>query len=235
MNEESDESGQKPLMDALVYPIRGPGRLLLVIGAVLSAALSYASGFMIIGGVAWLLGLAYFNAFYFNIVESTVSGNDEAPDWPDVSDWAGEIILPMVRTIGVWLISFFPAMVVSALVKGDHPNVWTSPFLWAAMAWGALYFPMAILNVIVGNEMVAAMPHRVLPQIRKALPGYLALAGVLVLAVLASGFLSFSLGKLPLIGGLLSAWIGLYFAMAQARLAGRFYREHLEALETEEA
>ena len=85
-------------MDALGYPVRGSGRILLVIGAALSAVLGFASGFSIFGGIAWLLGLAYFNAYYHSIVESTVSWNEDPPDWPDVSDLAGEMIVPMVRT-----------------------------------------------------------------------------------------------------------------------------------------
>jgi hypothetical protein len=42
------------------------------------------------------------------------------------------------------------------------------------------------------------------------------------------------LGRIPLVGGLLAAGAGLYFMMAQARLAGIFYRDQLGLEEADE-
>jgi hypothetical protein len=53
MHEEIETPERRPLMDALGYPVRGSGRILLVIGAALSAVLGFASGFSIFGGIAW--------------------------------------------------------------------------------------------------------------------------------------------------------------------------------------
>ncbi len=216
----------KPLPDALNYPIRGDGKYLLAIGAGLSALLSFASGAIIIGGAAMIVGLAYFNAYYCNIVESTVSGNDDAPDWPDVSDFAGEILLPLLRTLGVWLLSFLPFLAVVML--RDDDRIWTSPPVWLAIVCGVFYFPMAILNVIVGNEIALALPQHVMPRIRSAFPEYLVLAGLLLAGVVVSVVVASLTAMVPFTGGLLGAGASLYFAMAQARLAGLFYRNHLE-------
>ena len=234
MNEEIETPERKPLMDALGYPVRGSGRILLVIGAVLSAVLGFASGFSIFGGIAWLLGLAYFNAYYHSIVESTVSWNEDAPDWPDVSDLVGEVIVPMVRTAGVFLLSFLPMLGCVMLARKLGGGIWSSPLVWLGILWGVLYFPMAILHVIVSNEMINALPWHVLPKILKAMPGYLLLAGLLLAGLVISVVVEMVLGRIPLVGGLLAAGAGLYFMMAQARLAGIFYRDQLGLEEAEE-
>lgn len=234
MNEEIETPERKPLLDALGYPVRGSGRILLVIGAVLSAVLGFASGFSIFGGIAWLLGLAYFNAYYHSIVESTVSWNEDAPDWPDVSDLVGEVIVPMVRTAGVFLLSFLPMLGCVMLARKLGGGIWSSPLVWLGILWGVLYFPMAILHVIVSNEMINALPWHVLPKILKAMPGYLLLAGLLLAGLVISVVVEMVLGRIPLVGGLLAAGAGLYFMMAQARLAGIFYRDQLGIEEAEE-
>ena len=234
MNEEIETPERKPLLDALGYPVRGSGRILLVIGAVLSAVLGFASGFSIFGGIAWLLGLAYFNAYYHSIVESTVSWNEDAPDWPDVSDLVGEVIVPMVRTAGVFLLSFLPMLGCVMLARKLGGGIWSSPLVWLGILWGVLYFPMAILHVIVSNEMINALPWHVLPKILKAMPGYLLLAGLLLAGLVISVVVEVVLGRIPLLGGLLAAGAGLYFMMAQARLAGIFYRDQLGIEEAEE-
>jgi hypothetical protein len=224
---DADAPEQTPLMDALTYPVRGSGRILLVIGAVLSAVLGLASGAIIIGGFAWLLGLAYFNAYYCSIVESTVSWNDEPPDWPDVSDLAGEIIMPMARMLFTGLIALIPVMILVALRPDDGSSVLAYPGVWLGVLWAAFYFPMAILRVIVSNELVNALPQHVLPAIRRAMPSYLVLTGQLLAAVVISGLVTALTGRLPLIGGLVAGGISLYFTMAQARLAGVYYRNYL--------
>ena len=197
MNEEIETPERKPLMDALGYPVRGSGRILLVIGAVLSAVLGFASGFSLFGGIASLLGLAYFNAYYHSIVESTVSWNEDPPDWPDISDLVGEVIVPTVRTAGVFLLSFLPMLGCVVLARKLGGGIWSSPLVWLGILWGVLYFPMAILHVIVSNEMINALPWHVLPKILKAMPVYLLLAGLLLAGLVISGVIEVLFGAHP--------------------------------------
>ncbi len=156
-----------------------------------------------------------------------MSWNDEPPDWPDVSDLAGEIIMPMARMLFTGLIALIPVIVIVALRPDDGSSVWANPGVWLGVLWAAFYFPMAILKVIVSNELVNAMPQHVLPAIRRAMPSYLVLTGLLLAAFVISGVVTALAGRLPLIGGLLAGGISLYFTMAQARLAGVYYRNFL--------
>jgi hypothetical protein len=223
----SDERTPSLLEDAATYPLRGSGWIMITIGAVLSAVLTLgtiAPGF---GIVAWFAGLAYFTAFYFDIISSTVNGGDECPDWPDITDLMSDIVMPVVRCIGVWILSFLPLIIVIARM-GDDESELRNPAAWAGFAWGAFYFPMAILNVAVGNEMSAALPHRVLPDAIRAMPGYLWLVALLTAVFVLSEIAVVYGAKVPFIGGLLAAGISLYFMMMQARLAGLFYRRELD-------
>jgi hypothetical protein len=224
----SDERELSLLEDAATYPLRGTGWIMILIGSVLSALLSLgaiAPGF---GLAAWVAGFGYFTAFYFEIINSTVNGSDECPDWPDITDFMDDIALPVVRCIGVWLIAFLPLTLVLSRMNVED-NLLTSPAVWAGLAFGAFYFPMAILNVAVGNEMAGALPHRVLPDAIRAMPGYLLMAAMLAAVFVLSRVAAVYGSKVPFIGGLLSAGISLYFMMMQARLGGLFYRRRLEA------
>lgn len=228
---ELDEPDRTPLMDALTYPIRGNGRYLMVTGAVLMALFNLASGAIIVGGIASLFAAAYMNAYYFDIVESTVSGRDEAPDWPDASDLLSDFVLPFLRMWFALLVSFGPLLL--QLFLSDDSSEWGVGNL-LLLGVGAVYFPMAILNIIISNEWSAALPQHVVPRIIKSMPGYLGLTGLLLASLVASYAMNAVLGRVPFLGGLLVAGAWLYFAMAEARLAGLFYRRHLEMEEEDD-
>ena len=221
-----------PVADAFSYPLRRSGWMMIAIGSVFFGILNIGATAPFIGFAAWFAGLAYFTAVYFEIFVSSVNGNDECPDWPDISDILGDIIMPVLRSFGVLFISFLPMMVVLGCM-GDVENRWGNPLVWVAIIWGAFYFPMAILNVGVGNEMAGALPHRVLPAIVRAMPGYLLLAALLAAVFVLSRVAVVFGSKVPFLGVLLSAGISLYFMMVQARLAGTFYLRRMET-ETEE-
>lgn len=227
MTDKTEEPERTPLMDALTYPVRGSGWAMVVIGAVIALLPGLFSGIMYLGPIAWVMGLCYFNAFYFLIVESTVSGKDDTPDWPDVSNITEDLLLPFLRTLRVAVLSFFPLLIV-LYIRDEPRGMWGSPAVWAGISWGVFYFPMAMLNTIVSNDMAASLPHRVLPLIKRGMPSYLVLTGLLVVALLFSRAVTGIMSGVPLIGGLLSAATGLYFMMAEARLAGTFYRRQLE-------
>jgi hypothetical protein len=218
------------LEDAATYPWRGCGWIMITIGALLSAVLTLGTITWGFGIFAWLAGFAYFTAFYFDIINSTVNGDDVCPGWPDISDLMGDIVMPVLRSFAVWILSFLPLFLL-VIRSAEKESGFGGVGVWAALAWGAFYFPMAVLNVAVCNEMAGAMPHRVLPDAVRSMPRYLWLVGLLAAVFVLSRIAAVYGSKVPFIGGLLAAGISLYFMMMQARLAGLFYRRRLEAEE----
>ncbi len=219
------------IADAFAYPFRGSGRTLLIIGTLLSAVLDFASGAWFFGLAAWVLGGAYFVAYYFDIIVTTVSGRDEPPDFPDVTDLYGDIIAPLLRSLAALLISHLPLIILVGLYWGEksRPAHWE----WLCLGFAAFYFPMAILNVAVSDEAAGALPHRVLPDVIRAMPRYLILVLLLVAVYVVSQLATLTGVRVPFVGGLISTGVSLYCVMVQARLAGMFYRQSMEE-ETDE-
>ncbi len=230
-----DEKPEPSLLsEALAYPFRGSGWIMIVLGAGLSALLTLGSAAPLIGKAAWFAGFGYFTAFYFDIILTTINGRDEPPDWPDITDLWGDIFQPALRTMGTVMIAFFPLFLAIYANRDSDDGLLMSPLVWAGMVFGAFYFPMAILNVAVGNDIMGALPHRVIPDAVRAMPGYLVVAGLLAAVFVISKLAVVAGYAVPFLGGLFAAGISLYFMMAQARLAGSFYRQRLEAEEAEE-
>lgn len=216
-------------VDALTYPVRGNGWILIVTGAVFAGLLS------LIGLAASRIGLAvaffcggYFSAFFLSIIRSTVFGEDSPPDWPSFTSFADDILAPYLRVMGVILVSFAPLFLVRWL--GDASAPWYWPAMATFLMMGVIYFPMAALASVVADHFGAALPHIVLPSILRTLPGYL--GSVLVFAVGAGVVLGIQwmASVVPILGALLSAAVGLYGLMAGARIIGLLYRTHLEQL-----
>ncbi len=74
------------ITDALSYPLRGSGVIMLIIGTVIAVLLQVATVGPF-GAIALLLFYGYFTAYYYQILQHTATGSDAEPDWPDVTDF----------------------------------------------------------------------------------------------------------------------------------------------------
>lgn len=218
------------LKDSLVYPFRGTGWMMILMGAGLVLVFQVAAVAPVLGGIAGLLGWAYLMAFYFDVIATTVSGSDETPEWPVVSELRSDVLLPAAQIFCAWLLSLGPAFALNFLVS----ETWEHRVLlfWGLLGLGVFYFPMSLLNMVVCGELGAMLPHRVMPAIWRCLRFYLP---VVVLVVVISG-IAFGVdalaGKAPLLlGWALAAPAGLYLTLVQARMLGMVYRKHEAVLE----
>ena len=218
-----------PFLEALTYPVRGNGWILIVTGAVFAGVLS------LIGLAASRIGLAaavfcggYFSAFFLSIIRSTVFGEDAPPDWPSFTSFADDILAPYLRVLGLILVSFSPLLLVRLF--GDASAPWYRPAMAIFLVTGFTYFPMAAMASTVADHLGGALPHIVLPSIFRTLPGYL--GSVLVFAGGAGVVLGIQwvASGVPVLGALLSVGMGLYGLMAGARIIGLLYRTHHERL-----
>ena len=221
------------ISDAFSYPLRGSGRIILVIGSLLSLFLGLGTFAPLLGFVAFMLGMLYLLAYFCDIITTTVGGSEDPPDWPEISDLFSDILAPALRVLGALLVSFIPMLAVRALT-GDSPAA--LPAVWAAMALGAFYFPMAVLNTLISGEFSGALPHRVFPEIRETMPRYLLAAGLFFAVMLISSVFSALGSKVPYLGPLLASALSLYFMMVQGRVLGMIFRtgaedDDVEALE----
>jgi len=217
--------------DALTYPIRSGGWIMIVLGAILGVVFDIGSIAPVLGFAVFVFGGGYFCAFYFDIVGSTMCGHDDVPDWPGFSDIVDEIVSPLLKVIGLVLISFGPAIAVLIYNGSAEPEVLSGAPFVAAIAFGVFYFPMAIIANQAFGTFTSVLPHVVVPAIFKALPGYLiavvALAAVYAVAALAQTYAV----RVPIAGWFFSWAVSLYGLMFQARLIGLIYRARQEVLD----
>jgi hypothetical protein len=221
--------------DALSYPVRNgglamivTGLAMIVTGAIFSLVMNLASFAPVLGLAASLFGAGFFCGFYLDIVSSTMVGTDRVPDWPSLSDFSDDIAMPFLRVVGLVLISFGPALAVFYFLEEKQPEFpWA---LGAALVWGAFYFPMALLGSVACGNLFGALPHIVLPGIFRALPGYLLAVPGLAIAVAAGEAAQEFGGRIPFVGWLVAAAVGVYVLMMQARLIGLIYRDKREEL-----
>ena len=172
-----DPSFYRQLPGALAYPFKRNGIILLVIGAIVFLVLEFLSGF------SWILSIittGYLFAYMQKIIAHSAQGEDEMPDFPEFSEWWSDIILPFLLFTGTALVSFAPAIATFYLMR-ENETLW--PALIAALIFGAIYFPMALLAVAVSDNFLALSPHIVVPSMFRVLVPYL--VACIMLACLA--------------------------------------------------
>ncbi len=217
----------KLLGDALIYPFRGSGKYLLVMGAVLTLLMKVASLAPLFGLLSSILLGGYFMAVYFEIIQTTATGSDEAPRFPNVADLWGDILAPLAKVIGVVLVSFVPLFLYQWLTR---EGITDERVAYGLLGFGLVYMPMAMLAVVVLGHIGVALPHVVLPSIFRA--GFLYWLAVALLAVLftASAMLDEYFEGLSVAGWIITAVFGMYLLMANGRTLGLLYREKEDAL-----
>lgn len=219
------------ILDTLCYPLRGNGGILILTGAILLAALSLFLGIPRLGFLIELFIFGYFGAHFIEVINSTVQGRDEPPDWPAVTDIAEDIVAPLVRLLGLLLISFGPLAMVRYFVA-EMGGGYRAGMIGAGL-WAAIYFPMSLIAVTVTDQLAAASPHIVLPAIGRSLPGYLLNVVYLVGVWVGLTGIQWTASQIPYLGLLLAKLTWLYGLILLSRGIGLIYREQRDRLEWE--
>ncbi len=215
------------LKDIFTYAYRGNGKYILVICAVLSVVAELLHFVPFAGAILYSLLGGYFCATYFHIIQSSASGEKDAPDFPDMTNIYEDIIGPMMQIVGVAVVSFGPFVGYMMWVGDDSFN---SLIGYGLLGFGVIYFPMAMLAVVVLGGIEYLSPHIVIPSILRG--GWLYWFGVLLLGFLyATGWLiSTHLSDRPIIGVFVISIVGAYVLMTSARILGIVYREREDKL-----
>ncbi len=204
-----------------LYPLRGRGWLLLVLGALFFAMVA-AAGRMILSVPLAVFGGGYLAACLMRIVRATANGDNELPPWPGVSDFFEDIVAPFFLLLAALAACLGPA--AAAALAGTlawRPLGAAAPFLLLA---GLACLPMGLLGVAVLESVEGLSPRRVLVSIARVLPSYL-----LVLALLAGLEVHRHLARLllravPYAGALAGGVVSMYVLAVQMRLLGLLYR-----------
>ena len=218
------------LTDALSYPIRGTGWMMILLGAIFSIILDVLQFAPVIGIAVALFSAGYFSSFYLEIINTTMTDRDIVPEWPNISSFIDDIISPFIRVFGLVIISFIAPF---ALLFADQSASWFIPAMVAAVIFSCFYFPMAALAAQAFGSLGSALPHIVFPAIFRARSRYLVAVIALVVTFIVCGLAQEFAVELPYVGWFLAASIALYSLMFQARLIGLIYRNQSDKFEWE--
>ena len=209
------------LREAWVYPFRKDGWILLAGASLLMALLDAVPGFIAIFVLfAMVLLLGYLSAYLQRIVQSSAQGEDRMPNWPDVSDFLGDILSPFLLVIGSVLFCLGPGFVL--IFWGDDSVIRLGV---ALVIGGLLYLPMGFLAVSMHNSLWALNPMLVFPAIFRVPGQYLVTCIVLAAAVALSVFSGrlIDMFRIPVLSALLASFTSLYFLTVEMRLLGMLY------------
>jgi hypothetical protein len=212
------------ISDALAYPLRGTGKYILVIGAILSLLLSVGAYVPVLGLILVIGASGFFSAYMFKVINATTCGHDEPCDWPDFQDFFSDLVVPWLCILSASFFSFGPYAVVSSM--SEEKGLLSMLLL----ILGFVHFPMSILCVAICGTMRSAFWWITLPLISRCLPQYIVLVlvfgGLSIINVLLKGVLSF----VPFLGWFISFFLGMYSLMVTGRLIGLFNRENSHLL-----
>src|SRR6185436_10865113 len=100
----------------------------------------------------------------------------DLPDFPDITEFWSDIVVPFLLFTGTFVVSFAPALAIAVEMRGSE-MFW--PAVIATIGFGIFYFPMALLAVAVTDNFLALSPHVVVPSIVRVFPPYLVACVVL--------------------------------------------------------
>lgn len=214
------------LQDIFTYPFRGSGKYMLLFGVVLSLVSRLASFAPAFGNIAVLILAAYLTATYFEIIETTATGSDEAPVFPNVTSFWEDMIWPLLKSVIVALFSFAPLWIYAIMADGHTRPEW----VLALAGLGAIYFPMAMTAMVVLGYLGAMLPHIVVPAIFRAGGLYWLAVFLIILIYLFQSFIEGGLAGIPILGAMVASLIKIVAMMLNGRTLGILYRERREEM-----
>lgn len=217
------------LPDAFLYPFRGHGKFLLLIGGLCYWFSGFMAALPLLGLVWAVIVGGYVCAVMIDIIGSSAKGDQELLDWPDFRGFWSDILHPLFLVVATAALCFLPAIV---LALADIFSDWDGKTAtWIALAAGMLYLPMGLLAVALCDSVAALNPFLVVTSILKVPVEYLtacvALGLIFALRYSMGAYLTESL---PIFGSLVDTFVWLYFLVVEMRIIGLIYYAKEERL-----
>src|SRR5688572_11762592 len=121
--------------DIATYAWRGDGKYILFLGSVLPVV--YTLTLPALGGIVSLMVFGYLVAMSFDIIQTTATGSDEAPDFPTITSLVDDVWTPLLQATIAGIVAFAPAFVTSLYLGEAATTSWLITGLWI---WGGIYY-----------------------------------------------------------------------------------------------
>jgi len=221
-----EPSFYRQLPGAFAYPFNKRGFLLLAIGTFFFLILAVALKFALIFRIAIaVFTYGYLFAYMQRIISASAQGEDDVPEFPDVTEIWSDIVLPFLLFTGTFVATFAPPIAIFIFMR-------ESEMLGIALiATGivcALYFPMALLAVAVTDSFLALSPHVVFPSIVRVFVPYLVACVVLGIIVAVRFGMEWAADFIPVpfLPTVLVGFVSLYLLVVEMRILGLLFRSY---------
>ncbi len=210
--------------EAFGYPVNADGSALLAGGVLFFSAvrLAQAAAASVFYGIALSILLGVFVAGYLfsylkSIVATSADGDEEMPDWPDLSDFKEDVLEPFFQLVALLVLCLGPGVVVMALAE-DVAG-------WSVLACGLFYLPMGLLGVSIADSTTAGLnPALMVPSIIRVFGHYLVVLGMLAVFVGVRWACLRLENYLPfLVGIAVGELLSLYVLVVMMRVLGCLY------------
>lgn len=215
------------LPSAFAYPLRRSASLMTIFGSIflgLSCLVLllglYFAPFGLVLTVATFPCFGYLYAFLVKIINTTVNGQDEMPEWPINLAHMATTFVTIIFTV---LVTFLPAILYLALCLNWDLSL--KPLIFFGYC-GLFVFPMAILRVSLFDSIQAFEYGSIFRSIGKAPTAYVFTFLLLLVLFLLSTWLLLTLKSVLVIGFPLATVVAFYLAMVEARILGLLFRTY---------
>jgi len=177
----------------------------------------------------------YITNYLFEVILTTATGEDAPPGLPDTAEWWEEILQPILMMVSTTALCFSPSILYfffylwHCWYEGWAPDLTEPMCVYGVVGLAlvsVLYYPMALLSVVMHNARRAADPRLVIASIVRVWRPYLAVCGFMVLMVLVRLAFAAAFPGDSLLAHFTMVLLKLWSAMASMRLLGLLYRAH---------
>ena len=217
---------------AFSYPVKKDGMILLVCGTAVFGFLDGANWVLstvikhmgILGIPFWfayflciVMSVGYLFAFMQNIVQASSQDEEKMPNWPEISGFWDDLVIPFFRFGVIWFLCLGPGIAVMLFV---------SPMAGVPLLLLGLFcLPMAILTVCLADSIAGLNPIIIFSGIGKVPLPYLVICGIflVIIALMHGSRMLLELTGIPVLPTVISAFISLYGITVEMRLLGLLY------------
>ena len=209
---------------------------MLVLVWILHGLLPFLTAAGCIGLVGYIIVLGWLCSYWFNVIVEAANGEDRLPSMGLTEGVVDDVILPLLKFVGAWLLVFTPAIVcavIAALALGiAFGEALTDPTGVLVVLVGVAMFlwPMVLLVTAIGGIFSVVRVDLIFMTIARTFLPYLAVCLLFAGAWALEGFAD-ELAALITGGGLQNFWITTvvtallqaYFSIVSMRIVGLYY------------
>jgi hypothetical protein len=215
------------LLTSFRYPFHGDGLFLIIGGAVFFTIGDFVSAHASIFGLFIQIGITgYLAAYAKDVVRTSAMGEDNPPNWVDLSDWLEDLLVPALQFLLV-LVLAFGLLILSQFKQPFHGSM-EKVVLLIAVAWGCFTLPILFMAVAMSDSALAAFnPIPLVRAIVLTLPNYILICLFCALMLglgFSVGVLLEHINCLPILPDLIGRLCVLYLITTLMRGFGLLYR-----------